>query len=173
MNEHKSIKSMIEKLLSKNTEEVLFTLNQIRNSGNPAILPNVVELLNSTKSMEIKASIVQLLNDLKIQSATSEIINALKNNQTPDTQKILLTSIWQSGLNYSEHIGFFVDMFISGDFEIAFEAFTIIENMEQGIRAEILDPLVARLKQKGKEIEKEKTDLYVELVHILERKNLE
>jgi hypothetical protein len=168
MNAIKSINLVIEKLFSKKSNEVLFAINQIRHSGNPAILPHIIELLNSEKNIEIKSAIIELLNDLKIQTGTLEIIKALKNSKYKSIQKILLISCWHSGLNYTEHLNFFVDLFISGNFEIAFEAFTIIENMESGVGQKIIEPLLEKLKSGVTDPTKEKTDLLIELVNVLE-----
>jgi hypothetical protein len=168
MSDIKSINLIIEKLFSKNIDEVLFAINKIRHSGNPAILPHVIELLNSEKNIEITSAIIELLNDLKIQAGTLEIIKAIENNKYKSIQKILLVSCWHSGLNYTEHLNFFVDLFVSGNFEIAFEAFTIIENMEGGVNQEIIEPLIERLKSGVSNLTKEKADLLAELVQVLE-----
>jgi hypothetical protein len=169
MSDNKRINLLIEKLYSKNTSEAIFALNQIRNSGNPNILPQLLEFLYCGANNEVRKGIIEILNDLKIQAATSEIINAIKNSKSQDIQKILLTSIWQSGLDYSAHLEIFVDLFISGNFEIAFEAFTIIDNMDCNIDSQNIDILINKLKFSASDIGNEKADLLVELVRVIQQ----
>jgi hypothetical protein len=170
MDDKKSIKLIVEKLFSKKTDDVLFTINQVRNSGQTSVLPHIIELLNLENNSSIRLSIIELLNDLKKQEGTIEIINALKNKNYQSIQKLLLISCWQSGLDYSKHIDYFVDLFIGEDFEIAFEAFTIIENMDEVINHEIINPLINKLKSEVSKNDESKTELMIELVAILEEK---
>jgi len=168
MNNSKTFNLLVEKLASKNSEDVLFAINKIRSTGNPDILPHLVRQLDLTDNKEIKSTIIQVLNDLKIQSAIPVIIDLIVNSKSEETKKILLTSIWQSGLNYSVHLPYLVDLFIKESFEIAFEAFTIIENIDLIINNNIIEPLIVKLKQSKDVIVLDKHDLLAELVQILE-----
>ena len=49
MKADKSINLIAEKLQSNNKDEVLFTIKQLRNTGNPKILPFVIDLLSYSK----------------------------------------------------------------------------------------------------------------------------
>jgi hypothetical protein len=171
MDDKKSIKLIVEKLFSNKTDEVLFAINRIRNSGQTSVLPHVIELLNSEKNSNISGAIIELLNDLKNQEGTTEIIKAIKNKSYQSIQKILLISCWQSGLDYSGYLDYFIELFISEDFEIAFEAFTIIENMDENISHEIIDPLVRKLKNEVSKSDGSKIELMIELVGILEKRS--
>jgi hypothetical protein len=140
-------KLLVEKLFSRNTEVILQTLHSIRVQGSSEIVPHLIELLNHAQSREIDLAIIGLLNDLKQKSVRIEIIRALKNQKYEKIHQVLLASCWQSGLDYSEYLDFFVDIFISGSFEIAFEAYTVIESMEaeldQNIRLVAVEKLNA------------------------------
>lgn len=169
MKDDKSINLIVKKLESSNKDEVLFTIKQLRNNGNPRILPFVINLFNSSDSAEIKSAILKFLGDLKNKNSTNEIILALKNEKYLSIRKDLLSTCWQSGLDYSEHIGLFVDFFISGDFGVAFEAFTIIDNFEDKYEAEIIDIQIKKLKSRVLDFkDTDKEALFVELMHILD-----
>lgn len=168
MKDKKTINLMIDKLFSKNTEEVLLTIGQIRDNGDVSIIPHTIELLNNKPGTEIEKALISLLNDLKIQGSAEEIVKAIGNKKYTSIHKQLLVSCWESGLNYSEHLEFFVDLFIAGNFDIAFEAFTVIENMEQKISNDIIIPFIDKLKKSTSSIAREKSELLIELVHILE-----
>lgn len=169
MTDDKIIKMTAKKLQSSKTDEVLFTIKQLRNTGDPKILPYLFELLAKSKSEQIKSSIIGLLNDLKNVNCRSEVVKALKNDDYNAIHKEILTSCWQSGLDYSSDIELFIKLFIKRDFGVAFEAFTIIDNFEEGIDATVLEPLILELKSnisifKGSD----KEGLFVELIHVLE-----
>jgi hypothetical protein len=172
MKDNRAIKLIAEKLNSENSDEVLFTINQIRNSGDPEILFFLIDLLKRTKNIQVSSAIVGLLMDLKNQAAVEEIISALKNEDLHDIRKTLLTSCWQSGLNYSKYLDFFVELFIVNDFEIAFEALTIIENIEESYPDDMINPIIKKLKSGHIRETGPKKELFIEMVHILENKIL-
>lgn len=168
MKDKKAINLMIDKLFSKNTEEILLTIGQIRDKGDVSIIPHTIELLNNKPGIEIEKAIITLLNDLKIQGSAEEIVKALGNKKYAAIHKQLLVSCWESGLNYSNHLEFFVDLFITGNFDIAFEAYTVIENMENKFSRDIVHPFIDKLLKNASTIAQEKSELLTELVHILE-----
>jgi len=170
MKDDKTINLIATKLQSKNKDEVLFTIKQLRNTGNSRMLPYVIDLLYTSKSSEIKAAIISLLGDLKDKNSTAEIVSALENEKYVSIRKELLSSCWQSGLDYSKYLGLFVNLFITGSFEEAFEAFTVMDNLEEKYHAETIDPYINELKSRVSEFkETDKEGLFVELVHILTR----
>jgi len=159
---------LVKRLQSGNTKDILFTINQIRNSGDPKILPYLFDLLITNPSIEIIEAIVKLINELKNQASTVEIVNALGNDKYNSIKKELLTSCWYSGLDYTEYLDLFVDLFIYSDFVIAFEAFTIIDTFEKEYNSEYIDSLIKDLKNNMKDNSEEKKNLLVELVHKLQ-----
>ncbi|NJO89574.1 MAG: hypothetical protein HC831_11955 [Chloroflexia bacterium] len=169
MTDDKIIKITAKKLQSTKTDEVLFTIKQLRNTGDPRILPFLFELLSTSKSEQIRSSIISLLNDLKDKNCRPEVVKALRNNNYRSIHKEILTTCWQSGLDYSNEIGLFVELFTERDFGVAFEAFTIIDNLEEKVDASILEPIILGLKSNITSFkETDKESLFVELVHILE-----
>ncbi len=169
MTDDKIIKIAAKKLQSTKTDEVLFTIKQLRNTGDPRILPFLFELLSTSKSEQIRSSIISLLNDLKDKNCRPEVVKALRNNNYHSIHKEILTTCWQSGLDYSADIGLFVELFTKRDFGVAFEAFTIIDNFEEKMDASILKPIIVELKSNIESFkETDKESLFVELVHILE-----
>jgi hypothetical protein len=45
-------------------------------------------------------------------------------------QEKITTACWENGLDYKNYFPVFVDIVINEDWETGFEAFTVIENME-------------------------------------------
>jgi len=170
MTDDKTTKLIVKKLQSTKTQEVLFAIKQIRNTGNPKILPFLIELLANSKLEEVKSAIIDLLNDLKNKDCRIEIINTLRNDKFKNIHKEILTTCWQSGLDYSDNIDLFVELFTTRDFGVAFEAFTIVDNYEEKFEPEKIKPLIKYLKSNISSFTgTEKEGLFVEMVHILER----
>jgi HEAT repeat protein len=170
MNESKQNKLIIKRLLSNNTDEVLFTINKLRNTGNKSLIPYLIDILASHKSIKVKESVINLLYDLKYQSAAEEIIKAIKSDKYIHIREELLAVCWQSSLDFSNYIDVFTEKFIKGNFKESFEAFTAIENIEKKLDAELAENSIAALKDVINNIEENKKELLIELVHILESK---
>jgi len=170
MEESKQNKLIIKQLSSKNTEEVLFTINKLRNTGNKTLIPYLINLLATHSSSKVKESIAGLLYDVKYQTAAEEIIKAIKSEQYSGIREELLTICWQSSLDFSSYIETLTDCFIRGDFKVAFEAFTVIDSIEKKLNAEFAENSINALKSKANTIDESKKELLIELVHIFEHK---
>ena len=172
MGESKKNKLVIDKLLSNNTKEVLFTINKLRNIGNKDLIPHLIDLLATHKSDEIKQSVVNLLYDLKYQTAADKIISAIESDKYLNIRTELLTVCWQSSLDFSKYIDVFTQIFISADFKEAFEAFTVIESVEEKLDAKLAEESIIALKNIVSNIDESKKELLSELIHVLESKEL-
>ena len=172
MSESKQNKLIINRLLSDNTDEVIFTINKLRNTGNKNLIPYLIDLLATHKSNKVKESIINLLYDLKYQSATEAVINAIKSDEYAHIREQLLSVCWQSSLDFSNYIDVLTEKFIKGNFKESFEAFTAIENIEKKLDAELANRSITALKDVISNIEESKKELLIELVHILENKEV-
>ncbi len=170
MTDDKSIILLSKSLKSNDINEVLFALNQIRVSGDPKIIFNMLDLFISNPPIEISKAIIDLLNEIKNQSVTDIIVKALDEERFIPIRKELIASCWSSGLDYSLHLNFFVDIFISSDFIIAFEAFTLIETFDNQYTKEFINPIRDKLKRNMANMQDPKKSLMIELVHLLEEK---
>jgi hypothetical protein len=170
MNKINQDKLIIKKLQSINEEEVLFAIKELRNTGNKNLIPTVIELLANHKSEKVKKKLTELLYDLKYQAAAPFIIEAIQSNDFKNIRELLLSACWQSRLDFSEYIPVFIKMFIEGNFNEAFEAFTVIDSMDAKIEKKIASESINMLKKEISNIAQNKKELLVELVHILENK---
>jgi hypothetical protein len=171
MSDDKDIKMVVKSLQSGKISEILFTIDQLRISGNPLVLPHLFDILIGNPPAEISKAIIDLLNELKNQSCVIEIIKALKSEKYLLIRKELLTSCWYSGLDYSDYLTDFIHIFVAGDFLIAFEAFTIIETFEKEFDGGMISELINVLKNNAKGMTEAKSNLLIELVLLLERKS--
>ncbi|MBN1252722.1 MAG: hypothetical protein JXR51_03475 [Bacteroidales bacterium] len=169
MADSKANQLQIKKLFGNNIEDILFTINGLRNTGNTQILPHLIKLLNQNKNTKVRKALTDFFNDIKSQEAVNEIVTALKNNEYLEIHNILLSACWQSGLDFSNYIDVFIDIFIKGSYLEAIEAFTVIENIDKNVNGEIIESSISKLKSEITSFEADKKELMVELVHVLKR----
>ena len=170
MDESKQNKLIIKQLSSKKTEEVLFTINKLRNTGNKSLIPYLIELLASHTDDKVKESVTNLLYDVKYQTAAKEIIKAVRSDKYAHIREELLAVCWQSGLDFSSYIETLTNCFVKGSFKEAFEAFTAIESIEKKLDAELAENSITALKNEINSIDESKKELLIELIHIFENK---
>jgi HEAT repeat protein len=168
MEDKKGITELINGIKSKNAEIILSTIKEIRKEGSIAIIPELLLLLNTTDNEEIKKSITNLLYDLKDKKAVPHIIKAINNKKYSNILHTLISSCWESGLDYSKYLNIFIDLCLTSEYLIALEAFTVIENMQE--IADEDEKIIALKKLKENiilEKNNEKRTLLNELIQVL------
>lgn len=157
----------IEKLQSGNSELVNDTLDNLREAGNSAYIPLLVELLHSTQNNEIKKRVAKLLAELKHSDAIPMIIDAIKNQTYAEELQYLVSACWENGMDYSDHLSLFIDLMIEQDFMIAFESHTVITNMTGKISSAIREQETRKIEAALNVVEDEKRDLLLEIIEFL------
>ncbi len=158
---------ILNNLKSTDTDFVLETIEKIRESGNRLIMEGIVDLLHNTQIPEIKKSILNLLSELKNKESIPLLLEAIKNEKYLAERKELVACCWQNGLNYNEYLPVFIDLVINHSFLIAFEAFTVIENMYGVISDEVIDQEIAKINNALQQADEEKAYLLRGLVTII------
>jgi len=139
-------KEILSNLKSTDPEFILETIDKIRESGNRFIVAGLIDLLHETDLPEIKKSVLNLLSELKNKESVPVFIEAIKDEKYASVRKELVACCWQNGLIYNEHLPVFIDLVINEEFQVAFEAFTVIENMFGRIEDEIIDKEIVKVK---------------------------
>lgn len=122
--------SRLKSAIKTSDQELIdHALEEIKTKGDESDIAPLITFLHQTSSIEVKEIIYQLLIDLKHENSVDQLIHELENEKDLDILERLVASCWQNGLNYSRHLPFFVQLIIDQEFQIAFEAFTVIENM--------------------------------------------
>lgn len=114
---------------SGNQELIDHALDEIKTKGDETYVEPLVDFLHETTVKEVRESIFGLFTDLKHENSVDQLIIQLNNEKDLDILERLVATCWQNGLNYSKHLAFFVQLITDQEFQIAFEAFTVIENM--------------------------------------------
>ncbi|MFO7842919.1 MAG: hypothetical protein R6V16_03840 [Bacteroidales bacterium] len=162
-------KELIKNLHSTNQEIIINTLKFISTDGNKDIMPEVIHLLQQTKSTVIKNEIIKILENLKDPNSAPKLIDAIEDEGYNGELPILVSACWKNGLNYEEYIETFVRIFIRGNFQLAFDAFTVIDNMEK-IKEKDADRCIKKLETSIEDISNDKRQLFNELTTIIKDK---
>ena len=162
------IKEAAGKLASPDTKVVIKILSEIRAKGNAFIIPHLIELLNNHESEEVRNEVVLILSELKDPACAPIMVNCLGNNPQRKYLSNVIASCWESGLDYSAHLNTFATLFIDGDYQIALESFTVIEeNIWRADKGKI-ENCCSFLKEKEATIKQELKPLCTELIRILQ-----
>ena len=129
----------------------------------------LVSLYDRTGEDDIRRTIESFLNDLKDQSAAVEVISEIRRGWKPQTVSMLVSSCWQSGLNYSSYSSDLADVFLTGDYVTAVECMTVIEEYIDEVGRNKKDEIIRKIEQSKFTAGKEKTALTLELIAILRR----
>jgi hypothetical protein len=127
----------------------------------------LVKYYDTCTENTIKQLIAGFLNDLKDVGAKKEIIDSIYNMKKNDTRFLLITSCWQSGLDYSDNIDDFIKLFINNSYDIAFECLTVIEQSLDRITMTKKKEIIKFLKKKTITQPDDKTALVNELINVL------
>ncbi|MCA1760152.1 MAG: hypothetical protein LC658_10320 [Bacteroidales bacterium] len=147
MEKKKLDKNIEANLFSANTATVIATLNTLKEKGNNAYLPLLFDLLNSNPEAEIEQEIIFILYNLKIKDAVPVLVEAIQNPKYLPIRKKLTAACWENGLDYKNYLPVFVDLVVNEDWETGFEAFTVIENMENYPEQEIVEIATDKIHQ--------------------------
>jgi len=162
-------KSSNRDLLFSNDEKIVVkTINTLRESGTDSDIVLLLELYEKQESGEVKKLINQFFCDLRNQESTASMIRLLKTSTNKETLKMLASACWQSRLNYIANFELFIDLVIHEEFEISFEAFTLIDNFEEKTTEARKTELIDYVKNSIKKCKEENLPLAMDMVKIIE-----
>jgi hypothetical protein len=166
----KKIKELIETLNKDNNIAVTEAIELLRQEkpfeGAIGLLTAFYE---RTDDYSIRKAIAGFLNDLKDQAACEEVIKEIRKQWKSDTISMLVSSCWQSGLNYSNYSLDLVKVFLGTDYVTAIECLTVIEDSVHELSNATKDEIIKMLEESQVSQIAVKKELAMELISILER----
>lgn len=124
------IKQLIADLNSGNATKISSALKSLQVNGDVTVIRPLVELLKTDLSHQLETEILDFLGDIKVSMAASEFIAILKDENYSRQRQQILSTIWNSKIDYSGYIAEFVEIACEGNFMEALECLTIIENLD-------------------------------------------
>jgi hypothetical protein len=127
----------------------------------------LTSLYDKNDDRHVRKAIEGFMNDLKDQTAGTEVMHEIRKPWKPDTIGMLVSSCWQSGLDYSAYSNDLVEVFMTGDYVTAVECFTVIEEFVHGLSREKKAYLTSIIEESQLTVTNEKKALITELLSIL------
>jgi len=166
------------------TEKKLNELRAILSNNNSLKISNAVKLLRNeppltgaigllvsyydgAASESARQIIKQFMNDLKYMSSRSEVMAEIRKTYSPGTIEMLVSSCWQSGLDYSEFWSDFTGLFLEANYMTALECFTVIESSMHNLTRESKDHIIKIINDNSPAIAEEKKALARELISLM------
>ncbi len=116
-----------EKLLNSKSFNTVFIVREDEERVRREQLEILVELLCDDRH---KASKGEVFNFLKREKkAVDLLIRAI--SEAKRDKKRLLAACWEADLDCDRYISFFTDIILKDEFEVALEAFTVVENLKK------------------------------------------
>lgn len=126
------------------SEEKIKRLATLLEKNNPELIVQAVEMLREEQPFDgaigllascydrnhgvmVSRAIETFLNDLKDKSLRAEMVSEIKKEHKQHTVTMLVSSCWQSGLDYSAFSMDFAELFLKSDYGTALECMTVIE----------------------------------------------
>lgn len=128
--QQEKIKLLMQDVVSGDAKRLKKALNGLRTNGDVRVLPELLDYWSKTSDENTQKAIEQFFIDLKDSNAVTPIMDFLMNLQDSALQTKLLHAIWNTKVDFSEHLASFVRLAVHGDLEKAIECLTIIENLE-------------------------------------------
>ncbi|MCJ7446354.1 MAG: hypothetical protein MUO72_01545 [Bacteroidales bacterium] len=129
----------------------------------------LISYYNESEDFSIRRTIEGFMNDIKDQSASPEVIAEIKKPWKASTISMVVSSCWQSGIDYSDYLADLAKVFLEGDYLTAVECFTVIEESVQYNNRSKKDEIIRIIENNPVTSIDEKTTLTLELISILER----
>lgn len=163
-NEHTNL---LKGLNSADPEIVLQTIEELRVEGQTSDFPILLEMLRVARNPEIKSKITALFASLKDKETVPLMVEAIQDEKYAPVLQQLVSACWENGMDYSRYLSVFVDLLIEKEFLVAFEAYTVITNMETAIDQVLLDIEIDKLDKAMLSASDERKALMLDVVDFL------
>lgn len=152
-----------------NTDGMVRLIGSLRNEyAFSGVIGIMAELYTATSETIIRAEIEKFFNDLKDQDLAVEVLSAIEESANEDIRNALLSSCWQSRIDYSDYIDYFIDYAISGSYINALDCLTVVEQSVPSVPEETRKRGIKRISAAMASMEDEKKVLLREIISILE-----
>ncbi len=123
------IQSLLNDIQSDSLTKVKAALEALEINGDPSVIPAIIKELTLEGHSEKNMLLLDFLAIIKTPNAIEVFIEVLNDSDFLPYRQLILNCIWNSPLNFSDHLPKFVEIAINGDFMETLECLTIIENL--------------------------------------------
>ena len=128
--ENKKLNQILIDLRSNDSKKISKAIKALEAHGDSSVILPLAEVLLSGVDAKNEADILELLSSLKDSSVVVEIMDVIEDERFEKIRQKMLTTVWNTKVDFSDYIDSFVEIAVKGDFMEALDCLTIIENME-------------------------------------------
>jgi hypothetical protein len=126
----KNQQDILTLLNSSEDDIVLNGLEELKKSGTDLIIPDVLEIFINSDDEVLTDGLKNILFEIKSKTAVDHIFKVIAKDKSKGKRDILVSIIWQAGLDASNYILDLVDIAIENDYLTCLECLTVIENFD-------------------------------------------
>jgi hypothetical protein len=165
----KKLKELSILLSGRNSLEIKTSIELLRDEEPfEGAIGLLAEFYDRSEDKGIRETIEDFMNDLKDQSVSNEVMGAIRRPFRPETISMLISSCWQSGLDYSAYARDLAGIFLEADFATAIECMTVIEESVHDIGLSGRNEIIELIQSGPVASTPEKQGLTKELISILQ-----
>lgn len=161
---------LLKQLESKDPGLVLKALKKLEKIANINDLPSILKVMAGVSDVKLLNEFTGFLSNIRSNKAPVIMVQFLADPASAKIRAELARACWESQLDYSPHLMLFTDLFIGGDYMLALEAFTVIENtcLERPVSRGVLTGILVLLKNSLPDQPETKQRLTRQLILVLE-----
>ena len=161
-------KPLLKSLQSGDESEVLNAIKTLRSKGSASTVEAIIALLGDQPSQAILDEVSSYLFDLQDDVGLQPIIDAIGNEQFTQHKSLLISALWQSAVDASDHLLFLVELLERASYQETLEVITVIENLKGPFMEEEAIESVSRLDEIiYEEQDEQKRNLLISLNEVL------
>lgn len=122
-------KQIIAGLQSADEKQIQKSLSALKVDGSVQVLHPLAHLLATDTDRKYAPAILEVFSSLKDSGAVEPMMEILKDDAFSSIRQELLSTVWNSALDYTFYFPDFVLFATEGDFMVALDCLTILENM--------------------------------------------
>lgn len=124
------VAQLLSDISTGNTAKISNALDSLQVYGDETVIEPLVRTLSGDLEQSGAAEIVEFLSSLKSTAAVAKIMDVVHNAEFAPQRQLILSTIWNSPLNYSGYLADFIAIAVKGNFMETLECLTILENLD-------------------------------------------
>lgn len=161
---------LLKQLASKDPALVSKAMAKLAKVANINDLPAIIRIMAKLNDPHLIHEFESFLSNIKSKQAPGILAEFLADPEFSKIRTELTRSCWESQLDYSGHLLLFAHLFIAGDYMLALEAFSVIENtcLERPVNKGLVKEISSLIKNSLPDQPETKQRLAKELIVVLE-----
>jgi len=138
MAEKKKQSAVARDLSSGNEETIAKALKKVRQKGDAESIGILLDLVLLAPNESIQQEALAILYDIKHPEASKYLFERIRSAETDAQLAVLISILWQAGLDAKEELPLLVQLAIKHDFEVCLECISVIEHMNGDFEDEVV-----------------------------------